>query len=134
MTPTLTHVRLLVSQYSACFRFYDELLGTEVTFGDEESGYADFDTGSVTLALFDAAEMADALGDGPGDPDDDRGRDQASLVLATEDVDETARQLRERGVDLVAPPTDHPEWGIRTVHVRDPDGTLVEFNEPLERS
>lgn len=48
------------------------------------------------------------------------------------DVDEQAVTPREEGVELVAEPTDHPEWGIRTLHVREPDGTLIEFNESLD--
>jgi len=104
-------------------------LGFEPTFGDADSGYADFDTGSVTLALFDADEIAGALDDPPGGA---RGRDDACVVFRVDDVEETAANLRDQGITLAAPPTDHPEWGVRTVHARDPDGTLLEFNEPFE--
>jgi catechol 2,3-dioxygenase-like lactoylglutathione lyase family enzyme len=49
----LTHVRLLVDDYPGCFRFYRDVMGFPVTFGDEEGGYADFDAGSdVSVALF----------------------------------------------------------------------------------
>jgi len=48
-------------------------------------------------------------------------------------VDGTDRRLSADGVEFVAGPTDHPEWRIRTAHLRDPDGTLVEINEPLPR-
>jgi catechol 2,3-dioxygenase-like lactoylglutathione lyase family enzyme len=125
----LTHVRLLVKEYTACFQFYRDILGCDPTFGDAESGYADFDTGEVTLALFAAEEMTDALDETPPSGD---GRDRVCVVLRVEDVDATATELRTEGFELAAGPTDHPEWGLRTVHVRDPDGTLVEFNEPLE--
>lgn len=37
-----------------------------------------------------------------------------------------------KGMNLVAPWTDHQEWGIRITHGRDPDGTLIESNEPLD--
>jgi predicted enzyme related to lactoylglutathione lyase len=127
---SVTHIRLLVEEYAACFQFYRDLLGFDPTFGDAESGYADFETGDVTLALFAADEMSGALGETPPSGD---GRDRICVVLRVEDVDETAKELRTEGVELAAEPTDHPEWGIRTAHVRDPDGTLVEFNEPLER-
>jgi predicted enzyme related to lactoylglutathione lyase len=127
---TVSHVRLLVEEYAASFRFYRDVVGLTPTFGDEDSGYADFDTGDVTLALFATDEMAAAVDRDPGEPRG--GRDQAAVVLRVDDVDETAADLRAEGIDLVAEPTDHPEWGIRTVHCRDPDGTLLECNEPLE--
>jgi len=127
--PSLTHVRLLVESYGTCFRFYRDVLGFDPTFGDADSGYADFETGDMTLALFDAEEMADALDDPPGGG---RGRDSSCIVLRVEDVDGKVTDLRESGVDVAAGPADHPEWGIRTLHARDPDGNLIEFNEPLE--
>jgi catechol 2,3-dioxygenase-like lactoylglutathione lyase family enzyme len=126
--PTLTHVRLLVESYERCFRFYAEDLGFEPTFGDATSGYADFRTGSVSLALHDAGEMADALGAAGGE----RGRDGAALVLRVEDVDAAYGDLAAADCERVGPPQDRPDWGIRVAHVRDPDGSLIEVNEPLE--
>jgi catechol 2,3-dioxygenase-like lactoylglutathione lyase family enzyme len=29
---------------------------------------------------------------------------------------------------------DRPEWGIRTAHFRDPDGNLIEINQPLKET
>jgi predicted enzyme related to lactoylglutathione lyase len=127
---TVTHTRLLVDEDGVPFLFYRDVVGLTPTFGDAESGYADFETGDVTLALFDAAGMADAV-DALDDPR--RGRDQVCVVLRVDDVQETAAALRERGVDVEGPPTDHPGWGIRTVRCREPDGTLVEFNEPFRQ-
>jgi len=47
----LRFVRLLVGDYGSCFRFYRDVMGFPVTFGDESSGYADFDAGAdVTIA------------------------------------------------------------------------------------
>jgi lactoylglutathione lyase len=128
-TASMTHVRLLVEAYAECFRFYRDVLGFEPTFGDADSGYADFDTGDVTLALFAADEMDGALAE---QTPSSQGRDDACVVLRVADVDETAAKLETEGVELVAGPADHPEWGIRTVHIRDPDGTLLECNEALE--
>ena len=39
--------------------------------------------------------------------------------------------LLAKGVTVLVPPTDHPDWGIRTVHFRDPDGNLIEVNQNL---
>ncbi|PSQ17185.1 hypothetical protein BRD00_08295 [Halobacteriales archaeon QS_8_69_26] len=133
----LTHVRLLVDDYAACFEFYRDVFGFEPTFGDAESGYADFDAGDATLALFDRAEMTAALEPTDGPPSRtgedaavDR-EDGAALVLAVEGVDAAHDRLSDRGAEFVAGPTDRPEWGLRTAHLRDPAGTLIELNEPL---
>jgi catechol 2,3-dioxygenase-like lactoylglutathione lyase family enzyme len=128
----LTHSRLLVDDYAACVRFYRDTLGLEPTFGDETSGYADFDTGSVSLALFDRAEMAAAVeGVGANDDDSPAPGDRVVLVVGVEDVDATCAALCEAGVDFETDPTDRADWGIRVAHCRDPDGTLVEFAESL---
>ncbi|KAA0254227.1 MAG: hypothetical protein EDM79_20930, partial [Chloroflexi bacterium] len=43
------------------------------------------------------------------------------------------KDLRAHGVTLLTEPTDHADWGIRTAHFRDPDGHLIEINQPLKR-
>jgi catechol 2,3-dioxygenase-like lactoylglutathione lyase family enzyme len=125
----LTHVRLLVDDYERCYRFYEEDLGLESTFGDASGGYADFDTGDVSLALFDAAEMAAAIDAAASAP---RGRDAVALVLRVDDVDAAYAGLDDADCERVAAPRDRPDWGVRAAHLRDPDGTLLEVNEPLD--
>lgn len=136
---TLAHIgaRLLVGDFGASFRFYRDVMGFTPTVGDEDDVYAEFDTGNLsgvggaTLALFQRELLADAIGTGalplpaPGD------QDTFMLTFLTENVDETARALGEKGALLVAPPQDRPDWGIRSVHFRDPNGYLVEISSPL---
>jgi catechol 2,3-dioxygenase-like lactoylglutathione lyase family enzyme len=57
-----THARLLVDEFAACVGFYRDVSGFGVTFGDEESGYADLRTDGTTIALFDSDEMAAPVG------------------------------------------------------------------------
>jgi len=128
---TFTHSRLLVTEYEACFRFYRDTLGFAVAYGDEEGSYAEFETGEVSIALFDRDVMATAVGADDGVVDA-TGTDRLSLVFAVESVDETYRHLRERGVEFLTEPTDREGWMIRTAHLRDPDGTLIEINERIE--
>lgn len=123
------HTRLLVDDYRACFLFYQNILGLRAGFGDEGSGYADFSVGDTAFSLFSRQEMAEALGpsvDGAGSASD-----RVALILGVANVDEVAADLRSKGVILVAEPEDHPDWGIRTAHFRDPDGTLIEINAPI---
>lgn len=131
-TLTFTHTRLLVTPYSACFRFYRDTLGFDVDWGDEEGGYADLRTGDTTLALFDGEAMADAIGSAAGSKSQVR-QDQVAIVFEVGSVDETFEWLKGE-VTFVTEPHDRPGWGIRVAHFRDPAGTLIEINEPLSAS
>lgn len=131
MDARLTHVRLLVDDYPACFRFYREAMGFEPTFGDEESGYADFDAGDATLALFERGGMARAVGTADL-PATAGAQDRVAAVFRVESVDAAYDELAGRGISFVTEPADREEWGIRVAHLRDPDGTLLELNEPME--
>jgi lactoylglutathione lyase len=123
----LTHVRLLVENFAACFRFYRDVVGLTPTFGNEdEGGCADFRAGDCSLALFERSGMDDvAQLRSPGDG--------AMLVLAVDDVDAAAERLRAAGVELDSEPHDQPDWGLRVAHVRDPAGNLLELYRPLGR-
>ena len=123
--PRLTHVRVVVEDFSASYRFYRETIGLDTEWSDNGS-YAEFDTGTETrLAIFPQAEMSGEVElRGPGDG--------VLLVLDVGDVDAAFARLDEQGVDLVDEPHDRPEWGLRIVHLRDPDGNLVELFHDIE--
>ena len=126
------YTRLLVSNFKACFLFYRDIMGFQAGFGTEDDTYADFITSSATLALFDKNEMSAAVGTSQL-PVSGNGQDKTCLVFAVENVDSTCKHLITQGVDLVAAPTDRGDWGIRTAHFRDPDGNLIEINQPLPK-
>jgi catechol 2,3-dioxygenase-like lactoylglutathione lyase family enzyme len=123
--------RLLVVNFKACFLFYRDILGFQVGFGTENDTYADFAVGSVNLSLFDKHEMSEAVHTSHL-PTWVEAQDKVCLVFAVESVDSVCRQLQVKGVQLDVEPTDHPDWGIRTAHFRDPDGNLIEVNQPLQ--
>jgi len=124
------HVRLLVADFPACFRFYRDVLGFSPGFGSEDGVYADFAVGDQTLALFRRDLMAEAVGaaDKPAAAD---AQDRAALVFLTDDVASAAADLRARGVALTTEPQGRPDWGVRTAHFRDPAGNLIEINQSL---
>jgi lactoylglutathione lyase len=127
----LEQVRLLVADFPAAFRFYRDVLGLEPNFGAEGDSYASFATGTESgLALFDGAEMAEAVGT-RSLPASAARRDPFVLVLEVADVDAAAARVVAAGTTLVTQPTDHPDWGIRTCHLRDPEGNLIELEQPL---
>lgn len=122
--------RLLVVDFAACFRFYRDTLGFRPLFGSEHDAYADFEVGAATLSLIDRHVMGAALGTSGRFPAD-AVADPVCLVVGVDDVDAAWAHLQGIGVRLAAGPTDHREWGTRTAHVRDPDGNLIELNQPL---
>ncbi len=58
---------------------------------------------------------------------------QGSLIsLVVDDVDAWHARLRERGVEIEAPPHRLDRFGIYTFFVRDPNGYRLEFQQFLE--
>jgi len=125
-----THLRLLVLDYRTSFYFYTELLKFKCMWGDLESGYADLKTGNTLIALYSRSQMADAIGTADL-PSKAESQDAFSIVLEVESVDAVAKSLKTNGIELETEPEDRPEWGIRTAHLRDPDGNLLELYEML---
>jgi catechol 2,3-dioxygenase-like lactoylglutathione lyase family enzyme len=128
-----TYTRLLVSDFPACFRFYRDVLGLTPSFGEEEGTYADFDAGSIAIALFARQEMADAVGAGNLAVRSDA-QDRVALIFNVDDVDAVSAELASRGVDFVNQPRDRRDWGGRVAHFRDPDGTLIELFQSIPMS
>lgn len=127
----LTHIRLLIDDFSGCFRFYRDVLGLPTSFSDDGGPYAEFKLGGDKfLGLFSRLAMTDVLGTGAL-PADVEIQDRVALVLHVDDVDAEAERLEEGGIPLVAEPSDRPDWGLRTLHVRDPDGNLIELWSPI---
>ena len=126
-------VRLLVRDFDACFRFYRDVMHFPVTFGGEGEGYADFDAGEVTLALFPRDLMAQSIGAGDvvDAVDVTDGQDRVAICLGVDDVDATMQDLQGRGAVFVSGPIDQPFWELRVAHLRDPDGTLIEISHSI---
>ncbi len=132
------NVRLLVSDISASIRFWRDIMRLNMTFGDETMGYAYFETDSVGVELLTRAGFAAALGEArplvssasTSTPDGL----PAVLVFRVDDVDSAYADYVERGAKAVAGPHDRPAWGVRSAHLSDPDGYLVELYNPLPHS
>jgi lactoylglutathione lyase len=127
----LDYVRLLVTEFDACFRFYRDVMGFKVTWGEEGDRYGSFSLGEGSaLALFQRQAMAETLST-TNLPVETECQDRMVLVFGVEDLTATVEKLEERGARFVTKSKDHPEWGIRTTHIRDPDGNLIEINSPM---
>lgn len=125
-------VRLLVENFDKAFIFYSEKLGLKVTWGKLGGEYASFDigNGSDGLAIFPSDLMAQAIGN-TGLSLPHNSREKIALILEVESVDKSYDELSAKGVEFINKPTDMTGWGMRTVHLRDTEGNLIELFSPL---
>lgn len=123
----LSQVRLIVSDFAGCFRFYRDVLGLKPQFDDDRGPYAKFtpDEGSAGIALHDRADLER---DVPGLAA--AGGDRALVVLHVEDVDGYAAEIAARGAVLLDGPSVLWER-LRVAYLRDPEGNLVELQQWL---
>lgn len=127
-----SNVRLLVKDYDKCFRFYTEKLDLEPAF-DIEGCYGSFKVaeGIERLAIFTSDLMAPVVGNADkGQPSGCREKMMVSFEV--DDVDEAFETLAAKGVEFVNRPSDMPGWGMRVVHLRDPEENLIELFTPLK--
>lgn len=127
----MTHVRLLATDFGALFKFYSESLGLGVRF-QEEGIYAEFDTGPALLSIFHREFMAEAI-QHAAPHESALPLQRPVVILSVGDVDAVYVTLKDRGVEFLTAPTDRSHWGVRTAHLTDPDGNLVELNSPIGR-
>jgi catechol 2,3-dioxygenase-like lactoylglutathione lyase family enzyme len=126
-----SNVRLLVKDYKKCFKFYTEKLGLEAAW-DLGDCYASFKVadGIEGLAIFVSDLMAPAVGN--ADKDQPVGcREKMMVSFEVENVDETYKSLLAKDVKFVNQPADMPAWGMRVVHLHDPEDNLIELFTPL---
>lgn len=126
--------RLLVTHFAECFRFYEavlpKLIGAHLVKGAEHGPYANWDRGDeAALVLFDRGVMAVTIGTANLPATADPAQDNTMLACRVDAVDEALALCLEHGAALVAEATDRPQWGptLRTAHLRDPDGNLIEL-------
>jgi len=128
------HLRLLVRDFAACFGFYDavlpEMAGAVRARGDASGPYASWDVGAEgVLVLFDQAAMAQVAGTSGLPARAAEAQDRVMLVSRVKDVDAAYDLCLRHGATPAVAPADRPEWGpgMRTAHVRDPEGNLWEL-------
>ena len=116
--------RLLVSEFDACVDFYHKTLGFELLYQDNDGEEADLKMGSTRLNLIRRESMSNIVGT-PQDLDNDNLTDNIALIFTTIDLDETCRKLEANNVKFISKPVYRPQWGIKTIYLRDPDTNLI---------
>jgi predicted enzyme related to lactoylglutathione lyase len=107
-------------------------MGFKVTWGMEGWSYASFDVGRIRLSLFKRELMAKDLGT-IDLPSDVKCQDRVAFIFGVRNLDIEVKRLEHLGVELVAQPAEYPDYGIRSAHLRDPDGNLIEIYSQLTK-
>jgi lactoylglutathione lyase len=129
----LAYVILYVEDLDRSVRFYRDVIGVALRFADD--AFAELDTEGTRFGLFPRSRLPDLLGpkavaEPTGGPADRT--PGAEVCFVVPDVDHQAERLRAAGAEVLSGPTDRP-WGHRTLHLRDPDGHVVELAQEIPR-
>ena len=124
----LAQVRLLVSDFAACYRFYADVLGLKPQSGAANGPYEKFSpvAGSAGIALQDRAMMAEVL----GELSDEATGHRSLVVLRVDDLEAYCEQITARGATLLHGPAAMTDR-MRVAHLKDPEGNLVELQQWL---
>ncbi len=120
---------LAVADVEASVAFYRDRLGFELEASYDDPPYAILALAGARLSLAEQGHPAD---DRPGVlmiAPEDRSRLQAVLVLEVTDCAGAYEDLRAGGVEFLAEPFS-PPWGGARCFAVDPDGYLVELEQP----
>lgn len=120
--------RLLVRDFHAVFDFYREKIGLEINWGNRDGDYVAFSAPGATspcLAIFKRERMPRYQG--YVHPESTAASDHVILIIPTDDVDKDYAELRAHGVVFMGEPQTIPEWYMRCVYFRDPEGNLLEL-------
>ncbi|EFH79905.1 VOC family protein [Ktedonobacter racemifer] len=126
----LNYIPLIVTDFPAAVRFWRDVAKLPLTYSDEATGFASFDTGSTTLLLL-SSTLANASKIATSE------QSQAHsmyLSFQVEDVDASYAELLAGGATSVYEPQDFSHMQARQAHVTDPDGHLVELYTPFPKA
>ena len=120
---------LAVADFDRSLAFYRDRLGFGVEAEYDDPPYATLELVGTRLSL---AEQGHPAEDRPGVTmvvPEDPSRLPAIIVLEVADCRGTYERLRREGVEFLAEPYS-PPWGGSRCFARDPDGYLVELEQP----
>ncbi len=117
--PTLSNAApiLAVRELSAAIRYYEKTFGFKVAMQTvDPMPYAIVERDGVCIHL----------------TVDDTRRGKGALYTMVDDVDALHEAVEAQGANVIEPPDDRV-YGMRDMYVRDPDGNLLGFGQPLAR-
>jgi len=108
-------VTVFVKDYPAALNFYGEVLGLEHSVDYEKIPAGEFETGSLTLQVMDAASVGQEF-EPSGHP----------IALHVEDVEAARASLESKGIEFIGETIDS---GVcHMAFFRDPDGNALMFH------
>ena len=123
-----TYTRLHVKDCKACYQFYHDVLELEATFISEIDTYVELTDGKVKLTLLNQDKIKEYLGTKTDFSFKDKS-DRIALSFQVEDVEQACQYLQEKGIEIVSPPWNVVDWGIKLAFIRDPEGNLIELSQ-----
>jgi lactoylglutathione lyase len=114
----------MARDFAKSWAFYTETLGLAPVLGDGTPPYGEVGDKAHPVGVFSRSEMNSELGPAIATPRPDN---RISLIFEVPNVDAAHAHLVRLGIEILSGPTDRPAWGLRTVHLRDPDGNLIEL-------
>jgi len=120
---------LAVSDFESALAFYRDRLGLDMDAVYDDPPYATLTAAGARISL---AEHGHAAEDRPGvtmAAPEDPSRANVVLVLEVDDARAVYRQLADEGIRFLAEPYE-PPWGGCRFFCVDPDGYLVEIEQP----
>lgn len=130
----ISNIRLLVKDFDACFDFYKNKLGLKASWGNLGEDYASFDVGIPSgLSLYKTDLMATAIGNSHL-PHTENTREKIAVIFKVPDVDKVYNKLIKNEVSFINEPANMGGWGMRVVHLRDPENNLIEIWSELAKN
>ncbi|OZB94165.1 VOC family protein [Paenibacillus sp. XY044] len=127
----LSQIRLITGDIHQSVPFYRDVMEFSLRFYAEEMQFASFHTGETKLEIFSRDQISEVIGE-EDLPADVESQSKFLLSFEVEQVDEFYASLKNKGVLFINEPHDRKEWNARVVHLRDPDGNVIElYKHPL---
>ncbi len=126
--PSIGAITLFVTDVAVAKAWYQQAFDVSVVFEDEHSSVVQF--GNTVVNLLVRSEASELIA--PAAVGAPASGAALQFSIWTDDVAAAVAELAERGVALLNGPIDRP-WGMRTVCIADPDGTVWELAQNLSQ-
>ncbi|MEM1241759.1 MAG: VOC family protein [Cyanobacteria bacterium P01_H01_bin.26] len=107
------------------------MLGLALKFEDDADEYAEFDTGTTLITLFNRDRLTEFIPHGQSLSYDTH---SARVVLSFQvnDLKTAISHLQAHNIEILNPPTGYPDRGFLSTCLRDPDGNLIELEQMID--